>query len=114
MNYSHDEIEKRNLIEEYLLGRLSEVEETALEEHMLQCKSCRDKCMQMEQVIDVLKSSYAAGKTLQTTTTAKRHIGWLALSLRIAAVFVLVAGIAIIYHYYPTKSGISQFYTIKA
>ncbi len=97
MNYSHDEIEKRNLIEEYLLGRLSEAEETALEEHMLQCKSCRDKCMQMEQVIDVLKSSYAAGKTLQTTTTAKRHIGWLALSLRIAAVFVLVAGIAIIY-----------------
>lgn len=97
MNFSHDEIEKRNLIEEYLLGRLSEVEETALEEHMLQCKSCRDKCMQTEQVIDALKSSYAADRTIQTSTAAKRHIGWLALSLRIAAVFVLVAGIAIIY-----------------
>lgn len=97
MNYSHDEIEKRNLIEEYLLGRLPEEEETALEEHMLQCESCREKCLQTEQVIDVLKSSHAADKTLQTSTPAERHIGWLALSLKIASVFVLVAGIAIIY-----------------
>ncbi|MBN2813499.1 MAG: zf-HC2 domain-containing protein, partial [Bacteroidales bacterium] len=97
MNFSHDEIEKRNLIEEYLLGRLSEEEETALEEHMLQCESCREKCLQTEQVINALKSSRVADTTLQTPTAAKRHIGWLVISLRIAAVFVLVAGIAIIY-----------------
>ncbi|MFO7368932.1 MAG: zf-HC2 domain-containing protein [Bacteroidales bacterium] len=98
MDFSHDEIEKRNLIEEYLLGRLSEEEETALEEHLLQCESCRDKCLQTEQVINALKSSQAADKTFQTPSAAKRHIGWLAISLRIAAVFVLVAGIAILYN----------------
>ncbi len=98
MNFSHDEIEKRSLIEEYLLGRLQEEEETALEEHLLQCESCREKCLQTEQVINALKSTQVADKTFQTPSAAKRHIGWLAISLRIAAVFVLVAGIAILYN----------------
>src|SRR5687767_14236696 len=45
-------------LERYYLGMISEEAELApLEEHLLWCESCQDRCNETEQYIDALQSS---------------------------------------------------------
>jgi len=96
MKLNHNIIEEKDMIENYVLGKLNEEEESAFEEHILGCAKCRRKCELLETIIassehrlieeyDTLQTN----KTKKITLPASYKILW-----RAAAAILILAGAA--------------------
>lgn len=91
---THAEIERGDVVERYLLRRLSAQEEAEFEEHYLVCGECREKVRQDQPLVGMLVSACA-----DWTYAPRRPRRWflpapvwgLAAALGAAAVFVIVA-----------------------
>ncbi|MBN2762211.1 MAG: hypothetical protein JXR41_03900 [Bacteroidales bacterium] len=97
MTFNHDEIERNNIIEDYLLGRLSAEAESAFEEHMLFCDICREKCLQTEKIMEALKNTPAEVGAGTIPIQPSKRIRISGTLFRIAALFVLVAGSVVLF-----------------
>src|SRR6185436_19130033 len=56
---THAEIERDEVVELYVLRRLSAREEAEFEEHYLDCEDCREKVRQDEPLVEMLRSACA-------------------------------------------------------
>jgi hypothetical protein len=91
---THAEIERGEVVERYVLRRLSAREEAEFEEHYLVCEDCREKVRQDEPLVEMLRSACA-----DWTYAPRRPRRWflpspawgLAAAVGAAAVFVIVA-----------------------
>jgi hypothetical protein len=97
MKFDHEEIDKNNVIEDYLLGNLSEEDESGFEEHLLNCEICRDRVLQTERVIDGLEDSTVELTYNRVSETREKSKRLRSLLMRIAAVFLLATAIFILY-----------------
>jgi len=93
MKIDHQKIEKDNVIEEYLLGKLPEDESLLFEEHMLYCADCREKCIKLERIIEAGGELAAERSELHNKKTRTL---FLPVFLRVAAVLLIVCSIALL------------------
>ncbi|MBN1790394.1 MAG: zf-HC2 domain-containing protein [Bacteroidales bacterium] len=97
MAFDHKDIDKNNIIEDYLLGNLSDEDETEFEEHLLYCESCREKYRQQEKLLQTME--YSLSKSTEYPSIAphmKKTTTWMMLS-RVAAVIIILSGLAFIF-----------------
>lgn len=76
-NMNHQFIEEQDVIERYLLKRLSQEEAEKFEEHYFQCDQCFDALQEKEKLI--LGVKLAAQKRLMSDSVKKGRIDWKAL-----------------------------------
>lgn len=91
---THAEIERGEVVERYVLRRLSAREEAEFEEHYLVCEDCREKVRQDEPLVEMLQR--ACGDWTYAPRRRRRWFlpapAWgLAAAVGAAAVFVIVA-----------------------
>jgi hypothetical protein len=74
----HERIEAQNVIERYVMGRLAPEEETLFEEHLLECRDCRQSIEQEEDFQGSLHTLTAAEAARATATVQAGALAWLA------------------------------------
>ncbi len=96
MKLNHSKIKEKDMIENYVLGKLNAEEESAFEEHILNCAECRRKCELLETIITGSEhrlieedNTLKVNKTKKITLSASYKI-----LLRVAAAIVILAGAA--------------------
>ena len=70
----HKEIEQKDIIDKYVLHKLTEVEENAFEEHLLYCKKCRQALSEMESIIYNIQKSAQKGFDLNYSENSKSDL----------------------------------------
>jgi putative zinc finger protein len=74
----HERIEAQNVIERYVMGRLAPEEEALFEEHLLECRDCRQSIEQEEDFQSSLHA-LAAGEAARATAAVQvSALAWLA------------------------------------
>jgi hypothetical protein len=97
MAFDHKDIDNNNLVEDYLLGNLSDEDETEFEEHLLHCESCREKCLQQEKILQSMEYSLSKGtEHASIIPRLKKATPWMILG-RVAAAIILLSGLALIF-----------------
>lgn len=92
----HTRIEAEDIPERYLLGRLSPAEEESFEEHLLECRECRERVQWQEDFRDSLKV-VAAEEAVQTREAMQLGVfAWLAHRTRAQRWALLLAGLAVL------------------
>ncbi len=94
MELKHNEIENKNIIENYVLGRLDEEDELAFEEHILNCAECRQKCVHLQKIIEASESNLIAENNIAHTTDNKKlkSVQRYTILLGTAAALILLLG----------------------
>jgi len=72
MKLTHNEIEKKNIIENYVMGRLNQEEELAFEEHILSCDECRQKCDHLQKIIEASENKLIAENIIKQTEDSRK------------------------------------------
>ena len=95
MKLNHKQIEDREVIENYILGKLDKKYELAFEEHMLICEECRRKCELLENILDASESKLKdESKSVDHSQKSKLNsILFSDRMLRIAAALVVLISI---------------------
>ncbi len=98
----HKEIKEKDIIERYLLNRLSEEEEMAFEEHLLYCSKCREEVGKLKRIIISIKQSeiekvMASG---EKKMNARVKTGKGILLLKIAAGIIVLVSISLVAYYF--------------
>jgi hypothetical protein len=107
---NHSEIENNNVIERYLMHKLSESEENAFEEHLLGCQQCRKKLEETEGVIENIRSIETEKifgdrqKEIHKNASVPRNYFF----LKIAAGLLLMIGIGSLYLFLHNQPGITK------
>jgi hypothetical protein len=91
---THEQVEKRNMIEDYVLGRLNNNEESVLEEHMIECEDCRSRCLVMENIIRASEQRIIENDNPVLPEQKKETFPgpYFRKLLQIAAAFLVIAG----------------------
>src|SRR4029079_2874288 len=73
----HERIEAQNVIERYVMGRLAPEEEALFEEHLLECRDCRQSIEREEDFQGSLQT-LAAGEAARATAAVQMGaLAWL-------------------------------------
>jgi tetratricopeptide (TPR) repeat protein len=81
------EIEREEMLEKYVTGKLPEAEQEELEEHLLACEDCRQRLGELSLLTVSLESDQRAVEIERTETRRFWHWGW------VAAAAVIILGI---------------------
>lgn len=93
---------KEGFYEDYLMGRLSEPEETSFEEHLLFCATCRQELRKMEIVLEGVKmAGNDAGLSMENKRLAKSNTTriW-----RLAAAILIMLGSTAVFYFLWNKN----------
>jgi hypothetical protein len=107
----HKEIKEKDIIERYLLARLTGEEEAAFEEHLLYCRKCREELSKRKSIIDAVQQ--AETDKVMTSGDKKMNswakIGEDKLLLKIAAGIILLVSISsIVYYFSRNETNLSE------
>ena len=107
----HKEILEKDIVERYVLSRLSDDEEIAFEEHLLYCPECREEVRKMEKIVfsvQQTESSRIIASGNKDMQVGKKIRAGKQL-LKVAAGIVLLAGISsILYYFYWDGKNITK------
>jgi len=107
----HKEITEKDIVERYVLSRLSDDEEIAFEEHLLYCLKCREEVRKMEKIIisvQQTESSRILTSGMKNMQVRKNNRTGKVL-LKVAASIVLLAVISsILYYFYQDGKNITE------
>jgi hypothetical protein len=96
----HGEINEKEIIERYLLGKLNSFETEAFEEHLFFCPQCMEELEQYRKIIDAIrisaeKSMIGNERTFNVPSRKKTRIYYLYATVAAAAVIASIAFIII-------------------
>jgi hypothetical protein len=91
---NHDIVEQEGVIEKYILGKLSEKDENAFEEHLLFCRECREKYQTVKKVLDATQSKMADEVFGSNKSQTSKHNSPKYFFFKIAAGIIIFIGLA--------------------
>jgi hypothetical protein len=86
----HERIEAQNVIERYVMGRLAPEEEALFEEHLLECRDCRQSIGREEDFQGSLQTLAAADAARATAAVQMGALAWLTRRRWLSALAVLL------------------------
>jgi len=65
---NHDKIEREDVVERYVMGKLSPQEAALFEEHFFGCRQCFEEVKETRQVVSAVKTAVQEGLLIEPTT----------------------------------------------
>lgn len=103
MKLTHNEIENKNIIENFVMGRLDQEEELAFEEHILNCDECRKKCDHLQKIIEASEINLIAENKIKQSKGKRKVMSGVQFRILLGAAASLLILVGTIFLIYNTK-----------